>query len=512
MPAKLLLSDSAKEHDLNPQQLESAWLSSIRQVWERVFVGIDHHSRQFTVSAASGAQFQANQGARGAGWMPVSIFAQDGLGYVEFLDWLASQFPGVPKERFTFVCEPTFSQPLCHFLASVGFEPARIQWVKTTEVGTYRKAKRIGKAGKNDHDDARALATMAFEEAALPHERRRLFTVAPHAPVAEGLRHLADDHARVSQQMVAVKNRITELVLRLFPECRRVWSKKESGKKPDGTVYEQRLLNLFGGELPTRILAEYPTARAIADAGFDGLWKRFGGPGIRKQVVRDLVELAGASAGMDSPLDAKRLKLLIGEYRHLEARLEDYKAAMADTLQSDPVLASLQNIRFLGPQAISTIVGALGDVSRFETDDAVKRYLNVAPVALPQTGDVDERGVPIQIWRLPTNSYKRVGGVRHLVYESPGLKTVRKAAYLWFEVLVKCAKVAPEDPFVQLYQRLKERHQGKPRWMSKVRWKVIAKMLTTIYHCLRKGVSYNPARVLTIKVSSGIPDILSVGA
>lgn len=497
---------------MNPQQLESAWLTQIRQAWERVYVGIDHHSRQFTVAAATGAQFQANQSAKGAGWMPVSVFAQDGLGYAELLEWLAALFPETPKERFTFVCEPTFSQPLCHFLASVGFEPAHIQWVKTTEVGTYRKAKRIGKAGKNDHDDARALSTMAFEDAAMPHERRRLFTAAPHAPVAEGLRHLADDHARVSQQLVAVKNRITELVLRLFPECRRVWSKKESGKKPDGTIYEQRLLNLFGGELPTRILAEYPTARSVAAAGFDELWKRFGGPGIRKQVVRDLVELAGASAGMDSPLDARRLKLLIAEYRHLESQLEAYKAAMADTLNADPVLASLQRIRFLGPQAISTIVGALGDVSRFESDGAVKRYLNVAPVALPQTGDVDERGVPIQIWRLPTNSYKRVGGVRQLVYESPGLKTVRKAAYLWFEVLVKCAKSAPDDPFVQLYQRLKEQHQGKPRWMSKVRWKVIAKMVTTLYHCLRKEVCYNPDRVLTTKVPSGTPDILAAGA
>lgn len=482
------------------------------QAWERVYVGIDHHSRQFTMSAATGAQFQTNQEAKSAGWMPVSVFAQDGLGYLELLDWLSIRFPNIPKERFIFVCEPTFSQPLCHFLASVGYESTHIQWVKTTEVSTYRKAKRIGKAGKNDHDDARALATMAFEEATLPHERRRLFSVAPHAPVAEGLRHLADDHARVSQQLVALKNRITELVLRLFPECRRVWSKKESGKKPDGTIYEQRLLSLFGGELPTRILVEYPTARAVAAAGFEVLWKRFGGPGIRKQVIRDLVDLAGASAGMNSPLDAKRLQLLIGEYRHLEAQLDAYKTTMAETLQDDPVLASLQNIRFLGPQAISTIVGALGDVSRFDSDDAVKRYLNVAPVALPQTGDVDERGVPIQVWRLPTNSYKRVGGVRQLVYESPGLKTVRKAAYLWFEVLVKCAKSAPDDPFVQLYQRLKQQHQGKPRWMSKVRWKVIAKMITTIYHCLKKGVSYNPHRVLTTNAPTALPDILSVGA
>lgn len=488
-------------------QLVATWLSSMHQAWERVYVGIDHHSRQFTVAAASGAQFQANQTAKSGGWMRVAIFTQDGLGYAELLDWLSKHFPDVPRDRFVFACEPTFSQPLCHFLASAAFPCEQILWVKTTEVGPYRKVKGVGKAGKNDHDDARTLATMAFEEAAVPHERRRLFQAAPHAPVAEGLRHLADDHARVSRQMVAVKNRITDLVFRLFPECRRVWGRTERGKKPDGTVYEQRLLNLFAGELPMRLLAEYPTAKAVAEAGFETLWDRFGGQGIYKKTIRTLVELAQKSGGVDNPLDAKRLTLLIAEYRHLGAQLDGYKAAMTEAFEADPVLASLQRIRFLAPQALSTIVGALGDVSRFDDDDAVKRYLNVAPTALPQTGDVDADGAPIQIWRLPANKYKRSGGARQLVYESRGLKTVRNAAYLWFEVLIKCARTAPEDPFVQLYLRLKGKHQGKPRWLGKVRWKVIAKLITTIYHCLRKGVAYDPLRVLAIKESSGVSAI-----
>lgn len=497
---------------MNPQPFEEAWLSNIRQAWERVYVGIDHHSRQFTVSAATGAQFQANQAAKTAGWMPVVVLDQDGLGYVELLEWLAAQFPDVPKERFTFVCEPTFSQPLCHFLAATGYDAECILWVKTTEVATYRKARRVGKAGKNDHDDARALATLAFEQAALPHEHTRTFKAAPHAPVAEGLRHLADDHDRVIQQLVALKNRITGLVLRLFPECRRVWNKKETAKKPDGTTYTRLLLNLFGGELPTRLLAEFPTAKAVAEAGFEVLWARFGGQGHRKQAFRDLVELAGKSGGLDSPLDAKRLQLLLGEYRHLVAQLDAYKSAMAATLDADPVLASLREIRCLGPQALATIVGALGDVSRFDSDDAVKRYLNVAPVALPQSGDVDARGVPVQVHRLPTNSYKRTGGVRKLQYESPGLKTVRRVAYCWFDTLVKLSRMAPDDPFVQLYQRLKAQHQGKTRWLGRVRWKVIAKMVTTIFHCLRKKEVYNPSQVLKTKTLTRIPDILPASA
>ncbi|MNY66378.1 hypothetical protein D3C86_2037940 [compost metagenome] len=79
-------------------------------------------------------------------------------------------------------------------------------------------------------------------------------------------------------------------------------------------------------------------------------------------------------------------------------------------------------------------------------------------------------------------------------------------------MLVKCAKVAPDDPFVQLYLRLKEKHHGKPRWMGKVRWKVIAKLVTTIYHCLRKGEAYDPTRILKNKQLQQISDILPAGA
>lgn len=479
----------------SPRSLEDAWLVAMRQAWECVYVGIDHHSRQLTIAAATGGQFQAQQNAKNAAWIPTAVFAQDGLGYVELLEWLATKFPDVPRDRFVFLSEPTFAKPACQFLAAAGFDPVRILWVKTTEVGPYRKAKAISKSGKNDQDDARAMATMAFENATSAHERRHLFMAAPHAPMAEGLKHLAEDYARISRQLVSIQNRITDLVLRVFPECRRVWNKKDRATKPDGSIYEQRLINLFRSELPMKLLAAYPCPRAIAAAGLEELWSQFGGRGSRKKPFQQLIELASASGGLDNALDTKRLQLLIAEYQQLRQQQQDYKTTMTETLATDPVLVSLQEIKFLGPQAISTIVGALGDVSRFEDFDAVKRYLNIAPLPMPQTGDVDEQGRPIQLWRMPANTYKRANGQRQLIYETPGMKTVRKAAYLWFEIVVKCAAVAPSDPFVQLYQRLKETHRGRPHWLGKVRWKVIAKMIGVIYHCLRKNVSYDPSLV-----------------
>lgn len=475
---------------------EAQWLEAMRQAWGHVYVGLDHHSRQITVAAASGVAFQQHQSLPNASWMPTATFAQDGIGYVELLDWLSSQFPDTPQDRFVFVSEPTFAKPLGSFLVAAGYVPAQVLWIKTTEVGPYRKAKAIGKSGKNDEDDARTLATMAFETQAMPHERRGLFQAAPWTPISEGLKHLAADHRRLTRQSVVLQNQITDLVLRVFPECRRVWSRKEKVRKPDGTTCEQQLLNLFGSALPSRILAEYPGARAIAEAGYDRLWQQFGGPGIPKRTIRKLVDLAERSGGLSNPLDAKRLQLLLKEYQQVQERLQAYREAINEVFAADPVLESLQQIAFLGPQVLATIIGAMGDVSRFASADAVKRYLNVAPVPMPQSGRVDEQGRPIQAWRMPANTYRRENGKKQLLFASPGLKTVRVVAYQWFEVVMRCARAAPDDPFVQLYQRLKKKHQGTPGWLGRVRWKVVAKMISVIFHCLKQGRRYDPARII----------------
>lgn len=475
---------------------ESQWLETMRQAWGHVYVGLDHHSRQITVAAASGMGFQEHQGAPSASWMPTAVFAQDGLGYVELLEWLTSQFPDMAPERFVFVSEPTFAKPLGAFLVAAGHVPSQVLWVKTTEVGPYRKAKAIGKSGKNDADDARTLATMAFETKAMPHERRGLFQAAPWTPTAEGLKHLAADHRRLTRQSVVLQNQVTDLVLRVFPECRRIWSRKETIRKPDGTTCDQRLLNLFGTALPSRVLAEYPGAKPIAEAGYDRLWQQFGGPGIPKRTIRELVALAERSGGLSNPLDTKRLHLLLQEYRHVQERLQAYREAINEVFAADPVLESLGQIAFLGPQVLATIVGAMGDVSRFASADAVKRYLNLAPMAMPQTGQVDEQGRPIQVWRMPANTYQWEHGKKRLLYASPGLKEVRVVAYQWFEVVMRCARAAPDDPFVQLYQRLKQQHQGTKGWLGRVRWKVVAKLITVIFHCLKQGRRYDPARIM----------------
>jgi len=208
-----------QQHHLAEQR---RWFESLRQASDRVFVGLDHHSRQVTVAAASGAEFISAADAPSANWMPASVFEQDGLGYPVLIDWLESRLPGASRDQFTFVAEPTFAKPLSQYLARAGFNASEIKWVRTPEVAPYRKAKGIGKAGKNDIDDARAMAMMAFEAATSPFAGRGFLPGVRESARADGIRRLAASYWRLIGQSVETQNQICALVVRLLPGCERV--------------------------------------------------------------------------------------------------------------------------------------------------------------------------------------------------------------------------------------------------------------------------------------------------
>jgi hypothetical protein len=97
---------------------------------------------------------------------------------------------------------------------------------------------------------------------------------------------------------------------------------------------------------------------------------------------------------------------------------------------------------------------------------------------------------------MPANTYKRVNGQWRLIYAAPGQKIPRKTAWLWFDLLVRGSTRGPSDPFVQLYLRYKAKHQGHKRWLGRVRWKVVGKLITVMYACLKSGQPYDPTTMV----------------
>lgn len=473
--------------------LEEQLLQTFRRAHNALFVGIDHHGDQLTVSAARGEELAQRQAVKsGYSWLPYKVFTQDGLGYVALLEYLAEEFPDVPREHYRFLSEPSYAKPCCHFLLGAGFEKHQVLWSDTRKVAQFRKAHHLSAAGKNDADDARTMVAMLYYAASQPSAPVDLFEMPELEPFCAALAGLAEEYHRLARHSVELKSRICQLVMLLFPELRRIWFRSQQLPKPGGGRYERRELALFDTLTPTRLLSAFPGARAVADAGFEAVWATVGGVGLKKATIRAVVELAEQSGGVDDPFEARRLSLLIEEYLALEARKQAYKDEITALLDQDPVLASLKQIPWLAPHHLATIVGAIGRADRYANVDVLKRYLNIAPRPMPQSGDLDEKGRPVQDWRMPANTYEKVNGQKRLTYRAPGRQDVRKVLYLAFEHIMRGQHLRPEDPFVRRYLAYKSTHKGQTRWVGRVRWKVGAKLVATIFYCLKYRRLYDP--------------------
>lgn len=477
--------------ELTPREHEA--LLALRQTRQRLYIGLDHHGAQVTVAVARG-QAIAERTKPGYAWVSTFVVAQDGLGYKDLLARLARDYPEVDPQHYAFVSEPSYAKPCSQFLLDRGFTRAQVLWVDTRQVGQFRKTHGLG-AGKSDVDDARAMVALLYHAATHPAAPLRLFEVPPVDAEATLLADYAADHARLGEQLVGLQGMLVQLVMQVFPELRRLWGQAVRLPKPGGGTYEKNVLRLFDTLTPLRVLRTFGGPAAVAAAGFDQVWKAVGGSGLRKATIRELVELARHSAGLQEPGLLDRLALLVEEYDELSRRQQRYREKLDTLLASDPVLASLQALPTVNNVQLATLVGAMGDVKRFRNVDAVKRYLNVAPMPLSQSGDIDERGRPVQRFRLPANSYETVNGQRRLTYRAPGKQEVRGALYWVFEYLVKTQARNAEDPFVRYFKALEVTHRGQPRWLGRVRWKVLAKLVETVFYCLKRRCTYDPNQV-----------------
>lgn len=478
---------------------EQQWLEDQRRLRRQVFVGLDHHTTQLTVACADGELLL--QGPAPAS-LPIARFAQDGAGYQALLALLRARFPDTSPADFAFLSEPTYAKPLCHFLVQAGFAATQVYWVRTTKVGQYRKAHDLSRAGKNDDEDARTMLWLLFDGLTEPSRRHLFFPATWQAPGHALLQHLSAEYDRLNLQLRQLEGKIFQLVQLLFPELRQVYTRQKVVAKPDGTTFHAATLALFTSTAPLLLLSHYPSPRALHAAGFDRVWATIGRVGLAKAKLRQVIALAATSAGLPDDLAAHRLALLIEEYQALQQRKQRYRRHMRDVVEQDPVLRSFLAVVGVTEVVIAGLVGAMGDLTRVHDADQVKSYMGLAPKPMPQTGKVDDEGRVVQVWRMPAHTYAVQHGQRQRVYTSPGQSAPRRISWLWFGVLMKQQRHHAADPFVQLYQHLKARHQGTRRWVGRVRWKVVAKLVTTIFTCLKHQQPYDPARV---RLSGGEP-------
>jgi transposase len=215
-------------------------------------------------------------------------------------------------------------------------------------------------------------------------------------------------------------------------------------------------------------VSTYSSAQAMAGARLSDLTttlaqasgKRWGEP-----EALALQQLAQHSAASTRAVAARSVvvRTLCLHLLDLRARLTDLEHALEEALEQDDEAQRLQGIPGIGPQNAATIRAELGDVSRFSTVEQVIAYAGLEP---------------------RTHESGRFAGQKRLSKRGPG--ALRHALYL---AALVAARYRPE--WRERYRRLLARGRAKKEALTILSRSV----LKVIYHLLRTGASYDPARV-----------------
>jgi transposase len=307
------------------------------------FIGIDVASQTHVVAALSD---------QGEVLLDPKPFGEDQSGYQQL-----KQLLGSPEDSLVlFEATGHYWKNLAASLTAWGF---RI--VLLNPLRTRRFAESDLERTKTDERDALTLARLGLEKRPAP-------TVLPDAATEE-LRELVRHRDRIKQDFDDRVRQLHRLVDLGFPEL------------------TQPIKNL-GSQLATGILAEYPTAQAIAQVRprelanlkYDGIHT------VGVKLANELVLLAKTSVGahhgpayqMQVRHTCEDLDLWRGRLRQLEGDIEK-------SVDGHGLGTLLTSIDGIGPLTSARLLAELGDPSRFESPNALAAYVGVVP-ALKQSG------------------------------------------------------------------------------------------------------------------------------
>ncbi len=302
----------------------------------------------------------------------------------------------------------------------------------------------LGLRAKTDGIDAHTLARGLLAGYA------RASTLPSEA--VQSLRTLTRTRRDLVQSQSAARQRLQDELVPLFPELPR--------HLPGHADLADPALLPF--------LSRYSSAHAIARADLAEVTATLAetsGARWGEAEAQALHHLAQHSAASPRATAARSLvvRTLCLHLLDLHARLAELEAAIAALVAEDDDAGRLQQIPGIGPQNAATIRAELGDVSRFSRVDQVIAYAGLEP---------------------RTQDSGRSAGQKRISKRGPG--ALRHALYLATLVAVRI-----RAEWRVRYQRLVTRGCAKKEALT-----ILSRgMLKIIYHLLRTGTAYDPARV-----------------
>jgi transposase len=382
------------------------------------YVGIDIGSEQHVVAVVDAEETVLVRPTR---------FGEDKDGYERLKKVLAS------AEDTLVAMEATghYWQNLFAFLVGEGYAVAVLNPLRT-----HRFAQEDLEKTKTDSIDALAIARFARQKRPAPATVTEQATVELRELVRLRDQLVADTQARVNQL-----HRLVDLG---FPEF-------------------TRLVKDLSTPLATALLAKFPTAQMFASAKPRHVAKLgYGSKKVGDELAREIIALAKTSVGVHHG-DPYKLQVAYAceDLNTLRRRLQAASGDLDRLIKDHEIGKLIVTIAGIGPQTAARILAEAGDLSRFDSPDALASYAGLVP-GLRHSGKRTPASAPLS----------RIGNAR-----------LRCGLYM--PTLVAVAKNAWLRPF---YQRLIA--AGKPKKVALIA--AARKLLHAVYSVVKNRKPFVP--------------------
>ncbi|MDP9574420.1 UNVERIFIED_ORG: transposase [Bacillus sp. 1751] len=420
------------------------------------FVGIDIGASFHVASCIS---FQAFLDPKGREWKRSKTmkFNADSLGMTQFLqalEQIKKQF-GLQRKDFLVLLEPTgghYSFLLQQVLLNENFE---VYLVENSAVKDFRE-RHLGITEKSDAVDARIMSYMGWHKTIHPH-MKGVSLLRPASVTQSIFRSLTRDRWLLNTQLTRRKNQVQQLLTVTHPDL------KAGFKKLSSTTVMKFVL-------------KYPTGQDLKLATQEQLKQTLLECGARKIAAKSskaLTEVAATSITIDTPHLVGRQTWIVEEALRIEESIKSIDNHIQELLHGNPskgiephpYTELLYSFPFMSDNWACTLIGAVGDVERFNTYKEFKKYLGVS-------AENKQSGTSVKGTRMTFS----------------GVRDARRVLFQMAMIII--ATKSQPSVFSSYYHRLVERKMNGKTAIGHM----CGKIAKIIYMMLKTGQKYDPIK------------------
>ncbi|TJZ99501.1 IS110 family transposase [Bacillus thuringiensis] len=422
----------------------------------QLFVGIDIGS---TFHVASCIPFQSFLDPKGREWKRSKTmkFNADSLGITQFLQALEHMEKqlGIYRSDFLVLLEPTgghYSYLLQQVLLNGNFD---VYLVENSAVKDFRE-KHLGITEKSDAVDARVMSYMGWHKTLHPY-MKGVNLLKPASVTQSIFRSLTRDRWLLNTQLTRRKNQVQQLLMVTHPDLKVAFKK-------------------LGTPSVMKFVLKYPTSKDLKLATQEELRQTMiesGAKRIATKASEALAKVTAKSITIDVPHLVGRQSWIIEEALRIEESIKGIDNHIQELLHGNaskgikphPYTELLFSFPFMSDNWACTLIGAIGDIERFNTYKEFKKYLGVS-------AENKQSGTSVKGTRMTFS----------------GVRDARRVLFQMAMIIIAMKK--QPSVFSFYYHRLVERKMNGKTAIGHMCGK-IAKIL---YMMLKKGQKYDPVR------------------